>query len=146
MVSFNKPEILNQVGALEIFKSKEVYYKVRWDGSKNFFFKPSKSLVIVVIVCKLAVGTKTQTKSFDFYWILNNQVDMFYCYKSKPFSYSRSDITVVCKAMEFGQFPLGSDIQIEATSTILTKKLQIYLAQRFFPCLSETQRNKIRDK
>jgi len=46
LVSFNKPEILNQVGALEIFKSKKVYYKVR------------------------------------------------------------SDITVVCKAMEFGQFPL----------------------------------------
>jgi len=48
LVSFNKPEILNQVGALEIFKSKEVYYKVR------------------------------------------------------------SDITVVCKAMEFGQFPLDN--------------------------------------
>lgn len=46
LVSFNKPEILNQVGALEIFKDGRVYYKVR------------------------------------------------------------SDITVVCKAMEFGQFPL----------------------------------------
>eukprot|EP00090_Calanus_glacialis_P009961 TRINITY_DN18345_c0_g1_i1.p1 TRINITY_DN18345_c0_g1~~TRINITY_DN18345_c0_g1_i1.p1 ORF type:complete len:466 (-),score=107.54 TRINITY_DN18345_c0_g1_i1:448-1845(-) len=46
LVSFNKPEILNQVGALEIFKNKKVYYKVR------------------------------------------------------------SDITIVCKAMEFGQFPL----------------------------------------
>jgi len=46
LVKFNKPEILNQVGALEIFKSGQVYYKVR------------------------------------------------------------SDITVVCKAMEFGQFPL----------------------------------------
>ena len=29
LVSFNKPEILNQVGALEIFKNKKVYYKVR---------------------------------------------------------------------------------------------------------------------
>jgi len=48
LVSFNKPEILNQVGALEIFKNKKVYYKVR------------------------------------------------------------SDITVVCKAMEFGQFPLDN--------------------------------------
>lgn len=46
LVRFNKPEILNQVGALEIFKDGRVYYKVR------------------------------------------------------------SDITVVCKAMEFGQFPL----------------------------------------
>jgi len=48
LVSFNKPEILNQVGALEIFKNKKVYYKVR------------------------------------------------------------SDITIVCKAMEFGQFPLDN--------------------------------------
>jgi len=46
LVSFNKPEILNQVGALEIYRDGRVYYKVR------------------------------------------------------------SDITVVCKAMEFGQFPL----------------------------------------
>jgi len=46
LVKFNKPEILNQVGALEIFENGLVYYKVR------------------------------------------------------------SDITVVCKAMEFGQFPL----------------------------------------
>ena len=30
LVSFNKPEILNQVGALEIFKNKKVYYKVRY--------------------------------------------------------------------------------------------------------------------
>lgn len=29
LVKFNKPEILNQVGALEIFKSGQVYYKVR---------------------------------------------------------------------------------------------------------------------
>jgi len=46
LVSFNKPEILNQVGALEIYRDGRIYYKVR------------------------------------------------------------SDITVVCKAMEFGQFPL----------------------------------------
>jgi len=48
LVRFNKPEILNQVGALEIFKDKRVYYKVR------------------------------------------------------------SDITIVCKAMEFGLYPLDN--------------------------------------
>merc|ERR1719192_1055451 len=48
LVNFNKPEILNEVGALEIFQDGRVYYKIR------------------------------------------------------------SDITVVCKAMEFGQFPLDS--------------------------------------
>jgi len=31
LVRFNKPEILNQVGALEIFRDKRVYYKVRSD-------------------------------------------------------------------------------------------------------------------
>ena len=29
LVSFNKPEILNQVGALEIYRDGRVYYKVR---------------------------------------------------------------------------------------------------------------------
>jgi len=48
LVMFSKPEILNEVAALEIFKNKMVYYKIR------------------------------------------------------------ADITVVCKAMEFGQFPLDS--------------------------------------
>ena len=35
LVKFNKPEILNQVGALEIFKSGQVYYKVRYRRSKT---------------------------------------------------------------------------------------------------------------
>ena len=31
LVKFSKPEILNEVAALEIFKNKMVYYKIRYD-------------------------------------------------------------------------------------------------------------------
>ena len=35
LVKFSKPEILNEVAALEIFKNKMVYYKIRW-ANKHF--------------------------------------------------------------------------------------------------------------
>ena len=94
LVSFNKPEILNQVGALEIFKNKKVYYKVRWVN-------------IFVGDCYLPV-------------IYNP----LYC---------RSDITVVCKAMEFGQFPWGNDIRSQTNLPLMVfYKKKIYIKKIIF--------------
>ena len=50
LVKFSKPEILNEVAALEIFKNKMVYYKIRyvecWESKRAFMFVVEVNLEI----------------------------------------------------------------------------------------------------